>query len=140
MVTAVQHEIEDFIDYVENQTRRNNLRTDDVAERAAEPWADTEAAVLKTFVTSPKLPGRYQNYEDAQNRRKQPVSHSKESGCKIRKLQITRIDSIGRSHGNAAWSVRERGSLATGDGEENRTAPKAERGKTEEQDNLPLMR
>ena len=36
-------EMENGIDYVENQTRRNNLGIDGVAEIAAENWADTEA-------------------------------------------------------------------------------------------------
>ena len=40
-VTCAQREMEDGIDYVENQTRRNNLRIDGVAEIAAENWADT---------------------------------------------------------------------------------------------------
>lgn len=52
MVTAAQHEIEDGIDYLENQSRRNNLRIDGVAESAAETWADTMAAVRKTLKLS----------------------------------------------------------------------------------------
>ena len=55
-VTCAQREMEDGIDYVENQTRRNNLRIDRVAEIAAENWADTEAVVRKSFTTALKLP------------------------------------------------------------------------------------
>ncbi|KAK2180004.1 hypothetical protein NP493_462g00012 [Ridgeia piscesae] len=47
--------MEDSIDYVENQTRMNNLRIDKVAEVAAETWADTEAVVRKTFAAALKL-------------------------------------------------------------------------------------
>ncbi|KAK2172548.1 hypothetical protein NP493_950g02017 [Ridgeia piscesae] len=47
--------MEDGIDYVENQTRRNNLPIDAVAEIAAENWADTEAVVRKSFTTALKL-------------------------------------------------------------------------------------
>ncbi|KAK2171751.1 hypothetical protein NP493_1029g02009 [Ridgeia piscesae] len=49
--------MEDGIDYVENQTRRNNLRIDGVAEIAAENGADTEAVVRKSF-TGPSSTGR----------------------------------------------------------------------------------
>ncbi|KAK2192591.1 hypothetical protein NP493_26g03051 [Ridgeia piscesae] len=55
-VTSAQREMEDGIDYVENQTRRNNLRIDGVAEIAAGNWADTEAVVRKSFTTALKLP------------------------------------------------------------------------------------
>ena len=55
-VTCAQREMEDGINYVENQTRRNNLRIDGVAEIAAENWADTEAVVRKSFTTALKLP------------------------------------------------------------------------------------
>ena len=58
---AAQREIEDGIDYMENQTRRNNLRIDGVIESPAETWADTEAAVRKTLVTSLKLSERHAN-------------------------------------------------------------------------------
>ena len=68
-VTCAQHEMED--DYVENQTRRNNLRIDGVAESAAENWADTEAVVRKSFTTALKLPEaqativvRFETYKD----------------------------------------------------------------------------
>ena len=39
--------------------RRNNLRIDGVIESPAETWADTEAAVRKTFATSLKLSERH---------------------------------------------------------------------------------
>ena len=42
IVASVQHEIENVIDYLENQPRRNNLRIDGVAEGNADTWADTE--------------------------------------------------------------------------------------------------
>ena len=45
-VTCTQREPVDGIDYVENQTRRNNLRIDGVAEVTAETWADTEVVSL----------------------------------------------------------------------------------------------
>ena len=55
-VTCAQREMEDGLDYVENQTRRNNLRIDGVAEIAAENWADTETVARKSFATALKLP------------------------------------------------------------------------------------
>ena len=45
VVASVLHEIENGIDYLENQTRRNNLRIGGVTEGNAETWADTEAAI-----------------------------------------------------------------------------------------------
>ena len=42
IVISVQHEIENSIDCLENQPRRNNLRIDGVAEGNADTWADTE--------------------------------------------------------------------------------------------------
>ena len=55
-VTCAQREMEDGIDYVENQTRRNNLRIDGVAEISVENWADTEAVMKKSFTTALTLP------------------------------------------------------------------------------------
>ena len=55
-VSCAQRETEDGLNYVENQTRRNNLRIDGVAEIAAENWTDTEAVVRKSFATALKLP------------------------------------------------------------------------------------
>ena len=55
-VSCAQRETEDGLDYVENQTRRNNLRIDGVAEIAAENWTDTEAVLRKSFATALKLP------------------------------------------------------------------------------------
>ncbi|KAK2190063.1 hypothetical protein NP493_90g01013 [Ridgeia piscesae] len=55
-VTCAQSEMEDGMDYVENQICRNNLRIDGVAEVAAETWADTEAIVRKTFAAGMHLP------------------------------------------------------------------------------------
>ena len=52
------------IDYIENQTRSNNLRIDGVAEVTAEAWADTEAVVRKILATALKLPeNRRARYE-----------------------------------------------------------------------------
>ena len=59
--TGAQREIENGIDYIENQTRRNNLRIDGVTESPGETWADTEAAVRKTFATSLKFSERQAN-------------------------------------------------------------------------------
>ena len=59
--TAPKLEIENDIDYLENQMRPNNLRIDVVMQRTAKPWADTEAAVRKTFATSLKLSERHAN-------------------------------------------------------------------------------
>ena len=59
--TTAQREIESGLDYVENQTRRNNLRIDGVTESPGETWADTEAAVRKTFATSLKFSERQAN-------------------------------------------------------------------------------
>ena len=59
--TTAQREIENGLDYVENQTRRNNLRIDGVTESPGETWADTEAAVRKTFATSLKFSERQAN-------------------------------------------------------------------------------
>ena len=75
---AAQREIEDGIDYIENQTRRNNLRIDGVIESPAETWADTEAAARKTLATSLKLSERHANdirieRARAQNGRRQPL-------------------------------------------------------------------
>ncbi|KAK2187707.1 hypothetical protein NP493_156g01025 [Ridgeia piscesae] len=55
-VTCAQREMEDGVDYVKNQMRRNNLRIDGVAEITARNWADTEAVVRKSFTTALKLP------------------------------------------------------------------------------------
>ena len=52
---------ENGLDYVENQTRRNNLRIDGVTESPGETWADKEAAVRKTFATSLKFSERQAN-------------------------------------------------------------------------------
>ena len=60
-VTCTQREMEDGIDYVENQTRRTNLRIDGVAEVTAEAWADTEGVVRKTFTAALHLPEELAN-------------------------------------------------------------------------------
>ena len=45
IVASVQHDIDNGIDYLENQTCRNNLRIDGVVEGNAERWSDTEGNV-----------------------------------------------------------------------------------------------
>ena len=60
-VTREQREMEDSIDYVKNQTKRNNLRINKVAKIAAENWADAEAVVRKNFTTALKLPEAQSN-------------------------------------------------------------------------------
>ena len=48
--------MDDTIDYLENQSRRNNLRIDGVKERAEETWADTGQALRKVLETDLKMP------------------------------------------------------------------------------------
>ncbi|KAK2173754.1 hypothetical protein NP493_849g01017 [Ridgeia piscesae] len=55
-VTCTQREPVDGIDYVENQTRRNNLRIDGVAEVTAETWVDTEDSRPENVRCTLKLP------------------------------------------------------------------------------------
>ena len=55
-VTCMQRELVESVDYVENQTRRNNLQIDRVAEVTAETWADSVTVVRKTFIAALKLP------------------------------------------------------------------------------------
>ena len=47
--------VDDTADYVENQSRRNNLRVDGVKEKPGETWENTEAA-LRQVVQELKLP------------------------------------------------------------------------------------
>ena len=55
-LTADFRRMDDTIDYLENQSRRNNLRIDGVKERAEETWADTEQALRKVLETDLKMP------------------------------------------------------------------------------------
>ena len=55
-LTADFRRMDDNIDYLENQSRRNNLRIDGVKERAEETWADTEQALRKVLETDLKMP------------------------------------------------------------------------------------
>ena len=55
-LTADLRRMDDTIDYLENQSRRNNLRIDGVKERAEETWADTEQALRKVLETDLKMP------------------------------------------------------------------------------------
>ena len=45
-------------DYMENQSRRNNLRMDGVRERPGDTWAETEEAVRRTLQEQLKLPAQ----------------------------------------------------------------------------------
>ena len=55
-LTADFRRMDDTIDYLENQSRRNNFRIDGVKERAEETWADTEQALRKVLETDLKMP------------------------------------------------------------------------------------
>ena len=55
-LTADFRRMDDTIDYLENQSRRNNLRIDGVKERAEETWADTEQALRKHWVRMHEAP------------------------------------------------------------------------------------
>ena len=46
----------DVTDYLENQSRRNNLRIDGVKERGGETWEMTEEALRRTFEHGLKMP------------------------------------------------------------------------------------
>ena len=46
----------DATDYLENQSRRNNLRIDGVKERGGETWEMTEEALRRTFEHDLKMP------------------------------------------------------------------------------------
>ena len=48
--------VDDTADYVENQSRRNNLRVDGVKEKPGETWEDTEAALLQIVQRELKMP------------------------------------------------------------------------------------
>ena len=48
--------LENTADYLENQSRRNNLRFDGIKERAGESWADTEDALRRVMQQQLKLP------------------------------------------------------------------------------------
>ena len=60
-LTADFRRMDDNIDYLENQSRRNNLRIDGVKERAEETWADTEQALRKVLETDLKMPADHVN-------------------------------------------------------------------------------
>ena len=48
--------VDDTADYLENQSRRNNLRVDGVKEKPGETWEDTEAALRQVVQKELKLP------------------------------------------------------------------------------------
>ena len=48
--------VDDTADYLENQSRRNNLRVDGVKEKPGETWEDTEAALRQVAQRELKLP------------------------------------------------------------------------------------
>ena len=48
--------VDDTADYLENQSRRNNLRVDGVKKKPGETWEDTEAALRQIIQRELKLP------------------------------------------------------------------------------------
>ena len=48
--------VDDAADYMENQSRRNNLRVDGVKEKPGETWQETEAALRQVVQRELKLP------------------------------------------------------------------------------------
>ena len=49
-------QVDDTADYLENQSRRNNLRVDGVKEKPDETWEDTEAALQQIVKRELKMP------------------------------------------------------------------------------------
>ena len=48
--------LDDAVDYLENQSRRNNLRVDGVKEKAGETWEETEASLRQVFQRELQIP------------------------------------------------------------------------------------
>ena len=48
-LSADVQKLDDQTDYLENQSRRNNLRIDGIKERGDETWEETEAALRRTL-------------------------------------------------------------------------------------------
>ena len=55
-MSADLKKMDDATDYLENQSRRNNLRIDGVKERGGETWEMTEEALRRTFEHDLKMP------------------------------------------------------------------------------------
>ena len=55
-MSADVKKMDDTTDYLENQSRRNNLRIDGVKERGGEMWEMTEEALRRTFENDLKMP------------------------------------------------------------------------------------
>ena len=55
LATGVKR-IDDITDYLENQSRRNNLRVDGVKEKPGETWAEPEEALRRVVQRELKLP------------------------------------------------------------------------------------
>ena len=127
---AAQREIEDGIDYIENQTRRNNLRIDGVIESPAETWADTEAAVRKTLAASLKLSERHANIRIERAHRTGGDNHSDKPKTVVVKFESYKDrDTVMRA---ALKEAR--------DGTETGTHVEAARGETTRKDCLSVVR
>ena len=48
--------LDDQTDYLENQSRRNNIRIDSIKERGGETWEETEAGLRRTQEVELKMP------------------------------------------------------------------------------------
>ena len=55
-MSADVKKMDDTTDYLENQSRRNNLRIDGVKQRDGETWEMTEEALHRTFGNDLKMP------------------------------------------------------------------------------------
>ena len=55
-MSADVKKMDDATDYLENQSRRNNLLIDGVKERGGETWEMTEEALRRTFQNDLKMP------------------------------------------------------------------------------------
>ena len=55
-ITSSIEELEEKTDYLENQSRRNNLRVEGLPETPGETWAGTEASLRSALVTDLGLP------------------------------------------------------------------------------------
>ena len=64
-ITDCQHKYEEKLDYLENQTRRCNIRIDGIAEGPGETWDRTEAAVREMISSKLELDGRAVEIERA---------------------------------------------------------------------------
>ena len=127
-VTCAQREMEDGIDYVENQTRRNNLQIDGVAEIAAENWADTEAVVRKSFTPALKLPEAQPNAIRIEHAHRTGPNYTVRPKTIVVRFETYKDrDCILRTRKEeTAWHLRERRLITPRDGKENTTNAKVE--------------